>query len=133
MKKKSASLFLILTCLNLSAFASDGVFFKEPKNGDIVAKTFHVKMGVEGRMVCPAGKETADKTCGHHHILIDQKPIAAGGVIPSDVNHIHFGKGQTETDVTLTPGKHTLTLQFADFAHRSYGESLSKTIEVTVK
>jgi hypothetical protein len=40
---------------------------------------------------------------------------------------------QTETDVTLTPGKHTLTLQFADFAHKSYGEKWSQTIEVEVK
>jgi len=46
---------------------------------------------------------------------------------------MHFGKGQTETDLTLVPGKYTLTLQFANGAHQSYGEPMSKKIEVTVK
>ncbi|MBM4291927.1 MAG: DUF4399 domain-containing protein, partial [Deltaproteobacteria bacterium] len=44
----------------------------------------------------------------------------------------HFGKGQTETEVTLEPGEHTLTMQLADGAHISYGESLSATLKVVV-
>lgn len=128
---------LIITSLivlaSTVALAADKVWFMEPKDHSTVAQTFKVKMGVEGRKVCMAGKETADKTCGHHHIIVDGKFIPEGTVVPSDATHLHFGKAQTETELTLTPGVHTLTLQFADFAHRSYGEKLSSTITVNVK
>ena len=80
--------------------------------------------------VDPAGEVKEGE--GHHHLLIDSGFIKKGDVIPSDATHLHFGKGQTETEVALTPGKHRLTLQFADGAHRSYGEELSSTIEVVV-
>ena len=33
----------------------------------------------------------------------------------------------------LEPGTHTLTLQFADGNHNSYGEAMSETITVTVE
>ena len=109
------------------------VFFVEPKDKATVSTTFKVKMGLAGMKVCPANQETSDKTCGHHHLIIDGKSVPAGQAIPNDPTHMHFGKGQTESDVTLTPGPHTLTLQFADFAHRSFGEKLSSTINVTVQ
>lgn len=54
-------------------------------------------------------------------------------IIPANSTNIHYGKGQTEDNVKLTPGKHKLTLQFADGAHRSYGESLSSSINIIVK
>ena len=38
-----------------------------------------------------------------------------------------------EAEVELSPGEHTLTMQFADLAHRSYGEQLAATIKVTVE
>ena len=60
-------------------------------------------------------------------------PMKAGEMIPMDEKHLHFGKGQTETDVTLPPGQYTLTMQFANGAHQSYGPELSKSIKVTVK
>lgn len=133
MNFKSIAMCLVINCFCFSAFAAEGVSFVEPKNKSVVGTKFHVKMALEGRKICEAGKETADKTCGHHHILIDSKPVATGEAIINDATHLHFGKGQTETDVTLAPGKHTLTLQLADSAHRSYGEKLSQTIEVEVK
>ena len=37
--------------------------------------------------------------------------------IPSTENYIHFGKGQTEFEITLSPGKHTLQLLLGDYAH----------------
>jgi hypothetical protein len=46
---------------------------------------------------------------------------------------MHFGKGQTETEVKLPPGKYKLTMQFANGAHQSYGAGLSKSINITVK
>ncbi len=108
-----------------------GVDFIQPKNGDTVASTFVVKFAVKGMKVAPAGDMTADT--GHHHLLIDVPDVAEGDVIPMDDKHRHFGKGQTETEITLPPGRHRLTMQFADGAHRSYGAQYRKTIEVNVK
>jgi hypothetical protein len=105
----------------------------EPKHNAKVGKTFKVKMMVEGLKVRPAGEAPDEVTSGHHHLIIDGKPIEGGHEVISDDKHLHFGKGQTETEVTLPPGKHTLTLQFADGMHRSFGPKMSHTITVNVK
>jgi len=34
--------------------------------------------------------------------------------------------------VELSPGKHTLTLQFANALHKSYGKGFSKELTITV-
>jgi hypothetical protein len=39
-----------------------------------------------------------------------------------------FGNAQSETELTLKPGKHRISLQFADGVHRSYGNKLNTTI-----
>ena len=59
--------------------------------------------------------------------------MKTGETIPANETHIHYGKGQTEATIELSPGKHTLTLQFANGIHQSYGEAWSKTITVNVK
>jgi hypothetical protein len=109
------------------------VYFKNVKNGQREPTTFTVKFGLVGLKVRPAGEDTEDRTSGHHHLIIDGSPIAAGTVIPTDATHLHYGKAQTEAEITLPPGKHTLTLQFADGAHRSYGPKWAATVAVTVK
>lgn len=122
--------------LSLTAMAhgpAKKVFFISPKDGAVVSSPLKIKMGTKGVKVCEANIETKDKKCGHHHLLIDQAAIPAGQVVPKDDNHLHYGKKQKEAEVTLAPGKHTLTLQFADFAHLSYGEDYSATITVEVK
>ena len=131
MKKLIVIMTMFAACFTFAAEAK--VYFVEPKDGAVVAPTFKVKMGLKGMKLCEATKETKNKKCGHHHLLIDGQPVAAGQVVPKDDNHVHFGKMQTETELTLKPGKHTLTLQFADFAHLSYGEKLSSTINIEVK
>lgn len=131
-KKKLAVATLAQVLLGQLAHAAPAkVFFIAPQSNQSVGQNFNVKFGVEGFEVSPAGKIEANK--GHHHLIIDGGPIAKGQVIPNDPTHLHFGKGQTETNVALSPGKHKLTLQFADGAHISYGESMSATIEVEVK
>ncbi|HEY2608045.1 DUF4399 domain-containing protein [Paraburkholderia sp. RL18-103-BIB-C] len=107
------------------------VSFVQPADGASVSNPVHVEFGVQGMKIAPAGTMT-DGT-GHHHLLIDGKPLPKGEVIPVSDKSLHFGKGQTETDLTLPPGDHTLTLQFGDGAHRSYGPEMSKTITVHVK
>lgn len=54
-------------------------------------------------------------------------------VVLKDATHLHFGKGQTETMLSLVPGRHKLTLQFANGLHQSYGYKWCKSIHVTAK
>lgn len=119
----------------LLAFASSvfaqSVDFVEPTDGAVVSSTFKVKFAVDGMQVAPAG-DMSEGT-GHHHLLINTADVPQGEVIPMSDSHKHFGKGQTETEITLPPGRHRLTMQFADGAHRSYGEKMRKTIEVEVR
>lgn len=108
------------------------VFFKNLKDGQSVKSPLKVEMGAEGIKVDTAGMPMAG--IGHHHLYIDAGDSSASGlVVPKDSTHLHFGKGQTETTLTLTPGKHRLALQFADGIHRSYGGKLSAAITVDVK
>jgi hypothetical protein len=108
------------------------VYFKNLKNGQTVSSPVKIEMGIEGLKLDTAGAIVAGS--GHHHLLIDAgDSIPAGLAVPKDATHIHFGKAQSSTEVKLTPGKHVLTLQFADGIHRSYGSKLATTITVTVK
>ena len=116
---------------NKAPASGKGVFFVEPKDGATVTSPFKVKFGLAGMEVKPAGEQVTGT--GHHHLLINHQSIAAGQAVPADDTHIHFGKGQTETEVKLPPGTYKLTMQFADGAHLSYGKDLSTTITVNVK
>lgn len=107
------------------------IYFVEPADGATVKSPFTVKMGIDGMKVQAAG-EIVPGT-GHHHIVIDAAPVAKGTAVPADDQHKHFGKGQTETELTLTPGEHKLQLQFANGAHISYGPQLQTEITITVE
>jgi hypothetical protein len=108
------------------------IYFKNLKDGQTVKSPFKVEMGMDGLKVDTAGVIVSG--AGHHHLLIDAgDSIPAGVIVPKDPTHLHFGKGQTSTEVTLPAGEHVLTLQFADGIHRSYGSKLATTIKVTVK
>ena len=107
------------------------VFFKNLEDGAVVASPIKVEMGVEGITIKPAG-ELVEGT-GHHHIIINEGPTPFGTVVGADETHIHFGKGQEETELVLEPGEYSLTLQFADGFHRSYGDKMSTTIKITVE
>ncbi|MFP6559835.1 DUF4399 domain-containing protein [Paraburkholderia sp. B3] len=128
----------LLTAVALTALLAvtgvaraEGVYFVEPKDGATVTNPVHVVFGTDGMTVAPAGTMTPGT--GHHHLLIDSGPLPQGQVVPVSDKSIHYGKGQTETDITLPPGDHTLTAQFADGAHHSYGPEWSQTITVHVK
>ena len=108
-----------------------GVSFAEPLDGATVSSEVRVRMRVDGMKVEPAGAAVAG--AGHHHLIIDGDCIPAGMPVPKDATHKHFGKGQTETVLKLTPGEHTLTLQFANGLHQSYGPDWCHTIHVTVE
>ncbi|MBL7811601.1 MAG: DUF4399 domain-containing protein [Bacteroidetes bacterium] len=111
------------------------VFFDGLKEGDVVKSPLTVKFGVKGMKVMPADSGLLAGT-GHHHLLMDTLGfVPAGKPVPMGIASIlHFGKGQTESKpLTLKPGKHRLTLQFANGHHISYGVRMSKTIEIEVK
>ena len=111
------------------------VFFVAPKNGATVTGPVKVVMGVKGIEIAPAG--TDKPATGHHHILVDAdlpKGERAKSPLPADENVKHFGKGQTETELTLAPGKHTLQLVVGDGNHVPYDPALaSRKITITVK
>lgn len=117
---------------NLEAISKPKISFGNLKDGDKVKSPFKVVMKAQNIKVRPAGEDAEDKASGHHHLIIDGEAIPTGQPVPADDKHIHFGKGQTETEVSLPVGKHTLTLQFADGAHRSYGATQSQTIKIEV-
>lgn len=109
------------------------VYFIEPANGATVDKTFTVKFGLKGMGVAPAGVDAP--ATGHHHLLIDMDQEPAMNLpLPMTDNLKHFGKGQTEAEVTLPPGKHTLQLLVGDKNHVPLDPPvISEKITVTVK
>ena len=112
--------------------ANARVYFANLKDGQTVTSPLKVEMVVEAMQVDTANGKLKDAS-GHHHILVDMDSIRTGEVIKKDSVHIHFGNAQTSAEITLPPGKHSLTLQFADALHRSYGSRLTSKITVDVK
>jgi hypothetical protein len=117
-----------------SAPAGAKVYFIAPKNGATVQNPVVVKFGLKGMTIAPAGTQTANS--GHHHLLVDTdlSDLNLSAPLPANDKVLHFGKGQTETTLTLPPGKHTLELLFADYEHMSFDPPVhSKKITITVQ
>jgi len=116
-----------------SAPSKANVYIISPADGATVSSTFTVRFGLNGMGVAPAGIDRANTA--HHHLLIDikvlpdlTKPLQATDKVR------HFGGGQTETELTLKPGKHTLQLLLGNYAHVPHEQPLmSKKITVIVK
>ncbi|HEX4152849.1 MAG TPA: DUF4399 domain-containing protein [Steroidobacteraceae bacterium] len=116
--------------------APDGaeVYFITPRNGATIHGPVTVRFGLKGMGVAPAGIKF-DNT-GHHHLLVDTdlSELKLDAPLPASDKVLHFGKGQTETTLTLAPGRHTLELVFADYRHMSFDPPLhSQKITITVK
>jgi Domain of unknown function (DUF4399) len=110
------------------------VYIISPKNGARVKSPVLVQFGLKPVMgVAPAGVKF-DNT-GHHHLLIDtDAPADMAAPLPATDNIRHFGKGQTETSLTLPPGKHTLQLLLGDQSHIPHDPPvISKKITITVE
>lgn len=143
---KRMLLALALTGLTATAIAADApglpitpapagaeVYIISPSDGATVGQEVTVRFGLKGMGVAPAG--VAKEHTGHHHLLVDvtERP-AAGLPIPADANHIHFGGGQTQVALKLTPGTHTLQLELGDQNHVPFEPALvSKKITVHVE
>lgn len=108
------------------------VYIAAPENGARIKGPVRVMMGLSGMGVAPAGTDVPET--GHHHILVNADAVPAADMpIPADDKHRHFGKGQTETLLTLLPGTHTLQLLLGDKNHVPHNPPLvSEKITITV-
>ena len=108
------------------------VYFISPADGATIKGPVVVKFGLTGMGVAPAGVDK--KGTGHHHLLIDTKLADPSAAIPADDKHRHFGGGQTETTLTLAPGRHTLQLVIGDQNHIPHKPAImSSVITVNVE
>ncbi|WP_455229765.1 DUF4399 domain-containing protein [Geopseudomonas aromaticivorans] len=116
-----------------AAPAGAAVYFIEPANGATISGPVNVRFGLKGMGVAPAGVDVADT--GHHHLLVDVTELPGlDAPLPATDNIRHFGKGQTETQITLPPGQHSLQLLLGDKNHIPHQPPvLSEKITITVK
>lgn len=139
MKKLTVAAFL-----TLGAFAAIGqtprtpaaqgaeLYIISPADNATVTGPVMVRFGLKGMGVAPAGIQLPDT--GHHHLLVDADVPPLDKPIPADANHVHFGKGQTETTLALSPGRHTLQLILGDHLHVPHQPAVvSRKITITVK
>ena len=107
------------------------VEFIDLKDGAVIGPKTTVHFGLHGMGVAPAG--TKRPNSGHHHLLIDTDLPPLDQPIPNDENHLHFGGGQTEVELALPPGPHTLQLLLGDADHIPHTPPIySDKIHVTV-
>ncbi len=109
------------------------LYIIEPIDGTTVSKTFKVIFGLSGMGVAPAG--TNIENTGHHHILIDMDKLPdLTKPLPATDQIRHFGGGQTETELTLSPGEHTLQIILGNYVHIPHDKPvISEKITITVK
>ena len=134
---------MVLSGLLTSAMAADKLekrkspkgakaYIISPKDGKTVGKKFTVRFGLKGMGIAPAAIDK--ENTGHHHLLIDvdKLPNLDLPLVATD-NIRHFGGGQTEVQLELPPGKHTLQLVLGDWIHLAHDPPvLSKKITITV-
>ncbi len=141
MKTLLASSLILLTssiAANASPLITEApenakVYFVSPKDGDTVKNTFKIVFGLSNMGVAPAGVN--QKNTGHHHLLVNLDELPNLQLpLPATEQVIHFGGGQTETEITLEAGTHTLQLLMGNFAHVPHKNPvLSEKITITVK
>lgn len=108
------------------------LYIISPADGETVRGSVTVRFGLKGMGVAPAGVQM--ENTGHHHLLIDADlPADRSAPLPATDKVLHFGKGQTETTLTLPPGQHTLMLVLGDHSHVPHEPPVvSKKITITV-
>ena len=108
------------------------VYIISPADGAVVTSPVLVQFGLKGMGVAPAGVQW-DGT-GHHHLIVDAELPSLTDYLPNDENHRHFGGGQTEVELELAPGSHTLQLVLADQDHLPHNPAvISEQITITVE
>jgi hypothetical protein len=114
--------------------APDGVelYIITPADGATLESPVTVRFGLRGMGVAPAGVSTPGT--GHHHLLLDAALPDLSQPVPADEHHRHFGGGQTEVTLDLTPGTHTLQLLLGDQNHVPHDPPVvSPLVTITVR
>ena len=109
------------------------VYLISPINGAVVSDTLIVRFGLKGMGIAPAGTDVTNT--GHHHLLIDLDVLPPmDQPLPKTDQVVHFGGGQTEADIELPPGEHTLQLLLGSHLHVPHDPPvISERITITVK
>lgn len=126
MRKTALALLAAGMALSSLAFAGDTpapanayLYIGWPNNGEVIRnggnRPFRVWFGLRHMGVAPAGVDVPNT--GHHHLLVNTDIPPLDEPIPADDNHLHFGRGQTQTQLSLPKGEHTLQLIMGDHAH----------------
>lgn len=140
MKTNKMTAFVLMAGLSIStmSFAATpiskeaSVYIVSPAHGQVVTSPVTVVFGLSGAGVAPAGIDK--KNTGHHHLIINAETPNMKNSIAKDESHRHFGGGQTQTTLKLSPGKHTLQLVLGDKSHIPHHPPVvSKVIEIFVK
>ena len=110
------------------------VYIQSPEDGAVVTSPVTIRFGLKGMGIAPAGIQFPNT--GHHHVLID---VAEGDMpsfdipLPATDQVVHFGLGQTEVEIDLEPGQHTLQLVLGDYLHTPHSPPVvSEKITITV-
>lgn len=106
------------------------VYIVSPADGETVTSPVRIVFGLNGIGVAPAGIQM--ENTGHHHVLVDTQLQDTGLPIPADEQNVHFGLGQTEAELELAPGTHTLQLVVGDHLHIPHDPPLMSEV-VTVE
>ena len=126
---KKNYLLLLLTSF---VVADPELYFIEPQDGKTYTKEVTVKFGLKDFGVAPAGYNIPNT--GHHHLIINAELPDLTLPIPANENYVHFGLGQTETNLILDPGTYTLQLLMGNYLHIPHQDPIySKEITITVK
>ena len=124
------SIFILLFSHIVAATVSR-VYIESPENGAVVQSPVEIIFALDGMELAPAG--TYGNNTGHHHLIVDNKLPDLGMPIPSDKNHLHFGKAQDRVLLDLEPGLHTLQLLLGDGNHIPHQPPLiSEKIEIII-
>lgn len=108
------------------------LYFIDPVDGQTVSSPFTVRFGLGSMGVAPAG--VMKEATGHHHLIVDADLPPLNLPIPATDQYRHFGAGQTEVDLELAPGEHTLQLLLGDHLHMPHDPPVvSERITITVK
>ena len=109
-------LLIFVLCSSLASSSEIELYFIEPKDGATVNGPVKIVFGLSGMGVAPAGIDFPNT--GHHHLLVDIENLPdLTKPIPANINHIHFGKGQTEVLIDLPKGKRSLQLLLGNYLH----------------
>ena len=141
---KALFLAALVFCLSLVLTACGGgaapsITITSPADGATVkGPKVKVDVAVTNWQLAPAGSPAAEGS-GHLHFFIDtpSSAVPIGQAIPpTDANpaYIHAGKDPlTSRELTLSPGKHTITVVMGNTVHVALDTSAPKSITVTVE